>query len=169
MQIFYYVKWNPGMECKEQILFTRFQMSENLGWSGGKGTATDIERRSKNSYTALCNSVVSHEAPIGVFGFLLNRHTETNANKMHQRYLRAVWAVFYECLSSCSDHSTYTPDKLQLFWSGETRIPPTGVCAWIKRGCSFCFWDIWSIPVRMAYVIIPPHMLCIGENVLIYL
>ena len=34
---------------------------------------TDIERRSQNSYTTLCNDVVSHGAPMGVFEFCLPR------------------------------------------------------------------------------------------------
>ena len=45
--------------------------------------ATDIERRSQNSYTAPSHSVVSHEALIGVLGFLPTTHAEANANKMH--------------------------------------------------------------------------------------
>ena len=42
---------------------------------------------------------------LGVFGFLTTTHTETNAKQMHPRF-SAPRAVFFACLSSCSDCSS---------------------------------------------------------------
>ena len=51
----------------------------------------NIDRRSQNSYTALCNGFVSHGAQIrGIRIFADAVHAETNANKICPRYLRAV-------------------------------------------------------------------------------
>ena len=79
--------------------------------------ATDIEKRSQNSYTTPCNCVVSHGLP-GVFGFLPTTHAETDANKMRSRSSCAVQRFKRVYLPS-SDRSTYTRDKSWLFWLRE--------------------------------------------------
>ena len=51
--------------------------------------STDIEKRSQNSYTSLCNGIVSHGAPIGGIQVFAD-HAETKANIMRPRSSRAV-------------------------------------------------------------------------------
>ena len=77
-------------------------------------STTDIERRSQNSYTALCNGVVNHGAPIGGIQVFAN-HTRGNKRKQNVSTIFPRRAAFHECLSSHSDHSLYAPDESQLF------------------------------------------------------
>ena len=75
--------------------------------------ATNIERISQNSYTALCNGVISYGALIGGIRFLPTKHVETNKQNASTMFMRR--AAFQACLSSPLDHSTYAPDKSPLF------------------------------------------------------
>ena len=50
---------------------------------------TEMKRRSQNFYSAVCNGIVSHGV-VFVFVFFFVTHAETNANKMHWRYLCAL-------------------------------------------------------------------------------
>ena len=80
--------------------------------------STDLDRRSRTSYTAPCNGVVSHGAPIGGFRVFAD-HTRGNKHKQNVSMIFAPRAAFYACLSSHSDRSTYAPDESRLFWSQE--------------------------------------------------
>ena len=57
-----------------------------------------IDYRSQTTYTAPCNGIVSHGAPIGGIQVLLTTHVEINTNKMCPR----DHVGFQVCLSSCS-------------------------------------------------------------------
>ena len=78
------------------------------------GKSTDIERRSWNSYTAPCNAVISHGAPIGGIQVFAN-HTRGNKRKQNKSTIFARRTAFHACLSSCSACSTYAPDESWLF------------------------------------------------------
>ena len=91
--------------------------------------ATDLDWRYQTFYTAPCNGIVSHGAPIWVFGSLPTTHTETNAEKCtHDLYAHVCanlthGAPFHVCLSSHSDRSRcrwhrYLTNHI-FFWSRE--------------------------------------------------
>ena len=104
------------------------------------GLITDIDRRVRNSHTAVCNGVVSYGALIGGIWVFAN-HTHSNKCKQNASMILALRTVFYVCLSSssdrskhrtafyvclssCSDHSTYAPDESRLFWLRENPNAP---------------------------------------------
>ena len=66
---------------------------------------TDIERRSQNSYTALCNGDVSHGAPIGGIRVFAD-HTSGNKRKQGEPKIFMLCVAFHTCLSSRLDSST---------------------------------------------------------------
>ena len=84
---------------------------------------TDIEKRSKNSYTALCNGVVSRKTRIGGIPVFTN-HTRGNKHKQNASTIFTCYATFHRCLSSRSDRSPYVPDESHLFWSRQTPAHP---------------------------------------------
>ena len=74
---------------------------------------TYLERGSHDSYTALCNGVVSHGAPIGGYSGFAD-HTHGNTNKMHSRSSRAVQRFTIVHLHvQTAVH--YAPDESGLF------------------------------------------------------
>ena len=103
------------------------------------------KKRSRNSYTALSNGVVSFGAPIGVFSVFLATQMETNTNKMHPRssgvlqhfmccYLHTQTAVH----TQQTNHSCFkSREKVKyLCWS------LISVSKW------HMFWDLWSTSVQ---------------------
>ena len=80
--------------------------------------ATDIERRSRNSYTTPSYGVVSHGALIeGIRVFA--DHTRGNRRKQKASMISTHHTAFQACLPSRSNRSTYAPDESRLFWSEE--------------------------------------------------
>ena len=79
---------------------------------------TDIERRSQNSYTALCNGVASHGAQMRYI-LVFADHTCENKRKQNASTIFACHAAFKACLSSSLDRITCVPDELRLFQSRE--------------------------------------------------
>ena len=63
---------------------------------------TDLDRRSRTSYTAPCNDVVSHGAPIGGIRVFAD-HTRGNRHK--QKSVHNLRVAFHAWLSSRSDRS----------------------------------------------------------------
>ena len=57
----------------------------------------------------------------------------------------ALRAAFHACLSSCSDCSTYAPDKSHYFESRKTQIPWIGAQG--QDSDDLRFWDLQSISV----------------------
>ena len=81
-------------------------------------TVTDIERRIQTSYTAPCNGVFSHGAPIGGYLVLFADHTwkQMQTKCIHDLH---VLCGISRMLSSHSHRSTYAPDESRLFWLRE--------------------------------------------------
>ena len=86
--------------------------------------STDIERRSQNSYTALCNGILSHEAPIGGYSGFCRPHTRKQTQTKCTHDLCAPYGVSH--VSSCSCRLQY----ILTWWimvtliAGKIRIPP---------------------------------------------
>ena len=70
--------------------YPRQVMLKNLVLLSSKLLATDIERRSQNSYASCVMASSAMELPLGVFGCLSTTYAETNTNKMRRRSLRTV-------------------------------------------------------------------------------
>ena len=63
--------------------------------------------------------------------WLFVAHTRRNKCKQSVSTIFVCRMVFHTCLSSCSNRSTYAPDKSRLFWSQEKpRIPPIWAPCW---------------------------------------
>ena len=71
--------------------------------------ATDIERRSQNSYTALCNGDVSHGAPIGGIWFC-------RPNTWKQTQTKCVPNLHAPCGISCVFIFTRRPQYIYTWW-----------------------------------------------------
>ena len=69
-----YVLYYRYIVWELQELFISVQLDTLLWWG------LDMERRSQTSYNTLCNGIVSHGAPVGVFGSLPTKR-DTNARK----------------------------------------------------------------------------------------
>ena len=113
---------------------------------------TDIEKRSQNSYSALCNDVISHGAPISGGLRIFADHTRRNKCKLNASTIFARRVAFHACLSSCSDSSTFAPDNHGYFdrWKTVTRIPSIGAPCGDKLEDGG-FWDLWFISVTNTH------------------
>ena len=75
----------------------------------------DIDRRSQDSYTSLCNGVVSHGAPIGDIRVFADH---TSGNKRKQNAF-TIFARRFMCTYLYAQ-AVYAPDESRLlFWSRE--------------------------------------------------
>ena len=94
---------------------------------------TDIEMISQNSYTSLCNGVVSHEAPIAVFRFLPTTYVETNTNRMWPRSSHTMRYFTHVYLHAQTAVHIHLANHSHLF-VGKPWIPPIGAPCRDKDG-----------------------------------
>ena len=81
---------------------------------------TDIDRRSQNSYTAPCNGVVSHGAPVGVFGFLSIIHAVTS--------LHVVWLFMLVYIRAQTAVHTYLTIHSYCDYGKNLNMPNWSLC-----------------------------------------
>ena len=98
-------------------------------------SSTDMEGRPQTSFIALCNSIVSHGAPIGGFGSIATTHTHTNIctqtapmifRHMFALVVHAVWLsrMFIFMLRPKQMQVTNMPDDCHIY-HGKTPNTPT--------------------------------------------
>ena len=92
---------------------------------------TDIEKRSQKSCTALCNDVVSHEAPLGG---IRPRSSRAICGVSHVFYFLAQIAAYMHLMNL-----SYVNHRKPL-------IPPTGAC----RGCCHLVTQLFLTQVRLT-------------------
>ena len=71
---------------------------------------TDIKRRSRNSYTAQCNGVISHGAPIGGIWVFVEHTWKQTKSKMHPRsphMVRRVTHVYLYAQTALTNHGYF--------------------------------------------------------------
>ena len=111
----------------------------------------DIHQRSRTSYTAPCNGVVSHRTQTGGLRVFPD-HTRKKTCKMNAPTIFVHHAAFYVCLSSRSDRSRcgwYTHlTNNGYFDYGKTRRPPIWAPCRKKRWRRF--WKLWCISVMIT-------------------